>query len=109
MKLAGFPFGTIDWSEVEAVEHPGETGSAFWRTREVGGVRLRMVEYTPGYRADHWCDKGHLLLVVKGELTTELKEGRVVTLRAGTSYHVADGAEAHRSSTASGATLYIVD
>ncbi len=109
MKLEAIPFDTIDWSTVERTEHPGETGAAFWKTREVGGIRLRMVEYTPGYLADHWCAKGHLLLCLAGELRTELEDGRSFTLRPGMSYHVADGAAPHRSSTATGATLFIVD
>jgi hypothetical protein len=68
-----------------------------------------MVEYTPGYVADHWCEKGHILLCIDGELHTELKDGRVMTLKAGMSYQVADGAEPHRSSSSSGAILFIVD
>lgn len=109
MKLEGIPFHTTDWGAVEPTRHPGETGTATWRTREVGGVRVRLVEYSPGYRADHWCRKGHVLLVLEGELETELDDGRRFVLRAGTSYQVADGAEAHRSSTRTGARLFIVD
>ena len=94
-------------------EHRGETGLAIWRTRDFGDernrIRVRMVEYTPGYLADHWCKKGHFLLVVSGELTTELADGREFRLTPGMSYQVADGAEAHRSRTAHGATLFIVD
>ena len=82
---------------------------AFWRTRVFGGIRVRMVEYTPGYLADHWCVKGHILLCTEGELHTELQDGRVFTLRAGMSYQVADNAEAHRSYTEVGAQLFIVD
>ena len=109
MEMNGIPFGTTDWSSVAATEHPGEQGKAIWRTREFGGIRVRMVEYTPGYRADHWCEKGHILLCLEGELQTELKDGRKVTLRPGTSYQVADRAEAHRSYTPIGAKLFIVD
>lgn len=75
----------------------------------VGAVRVRMVEYTPGYLADHWCVKGHVLLCTAGELHTELEDGRTFVLKAGMSYQVADNAEPHRSSTATGATLFIVD
>jgi len=109
MKMESIPFGTTDWSGVAPTEHPGETGKAIWRTREFGGIRVRMVEYTPGYLADHWCSKGHILLVLEGSLDTELADGRRFTLTAGTSYQVADGAEPHRSSTAGGAKLFIVD
>lgn len=109
MEMRDIPFGTTDWSTVLPTAHPGECGVATWRTRNFAGIRVRMVEYSPGYRADHWCSKGHILLVLAGELETELEDGRVVRLRAGQSYQVADGAEPHRSSTAAGATLFIVD
>ncbi|KAA3512334.1 DHCW motif cupin fold protein [Agrobacterium rosae] len=109
MNISEIPFGTTDWSEVEPTRHAGETGSATWRTRHFGNIRVRMVEYTPGYLADHWCTKGHILLCMEGELNTELKDGRNFVLKAGMSYHVADNAEPHRSSTASGARLFIVD
>src|SRR3989441_5845029 len=111
MKMSDIPFGTTDWSVVEASEHQGETGTAYWRTRQFGSIRVRMVEYSPGYLADHWCSKGHILLCLAGELHTALADGRRVVLRAGMSYQVADGAEAHRSRTTStaGATLFVVD
>lgn len=109
MQMSGIPFGTTDWSGVERTEHPGETGVAYWRTREFGGIRVRMVEYSPGYVADHWCSKGHILLCLSGELRTELQDGRVFVLTPGMSYQVADGGEPHRSVTATGATLFIVD
>lgn len=109
MHMQDIPFGTTDWSTVERTEHPGETGVAWWRTRHFGGIRVRMVEYSPGYAADHWCSKGHILLCLAGELRTELKDGRAVVLTPGMSYQVADGAEPHRSVTATGATLFIVD
>ena len=109
MNMQDIPFGTTDWSGVERTEHPGETGKAFWRTRQFGTIRVRMVEYTPGYKADHWCSKGHILLCIEGELHTELADGRVSTLKPGMSYQVADGAEPHRSYTSSGAKLFIVD
>ena len=82
---------------------------AYWRTQYFDSVRIRMVEYAPGYLADHWCIKGHFLLCIAGELHTELKDGRKFALKPGMSYHVADNAEAHRSFTDVGATLYIVD
>ena len=107
--MSDIPFGTTDWATVAPTLHPGETGEATWRTREFGDIRVRMVEYSPGYMADHWCKKGHILLVIAGVLETELEDGRQFTLRMGESYQVADGAEAHRSSTLAGAKLFIVD
>ena len=109
MKIQEVPFNTIDWSQVTPTEHPGETGMAYWRTLEIGNIRVRMVEYSPGYFADHWCSRGHVLLVMEGELTTELKDGRVFSLTPGTSYQVADDDAPHRSHTESGARLFIVD
>lgn len=109
MHIPTLPFEVAEWSAVEPTEHPGESGTATWRTRHLGGIRVRWVEYSPGYRADHWCSKGHVLLCVAGELETELADGRRFTLRPGMSYLVGDGAEPHRSSTAGGATLFIVD
>ena len=72
-------------------------------------IRVRMVEYTPGYVADHWCRKGHVLLVLEGELETVLADGRVFKLKGGMSYQVADDAEPHMSRTITGARLFIVD
>lgn len=109
MKFTDTPFGTTDWATVPATEHAGETGVATWRTRQFGKLRVRMVEYSPGYHANHWCTKGHVLLCLEGELVTELEDGRTFTLVPGMSYQVADGAEPHRSHTSGGAKLFIVD
>lgn len=109
MKMHSIPFDTTDWSAIEKTEHAGIGGVAHWRTRQFGDIRVRMVEYSPGYMADHWCSKGHILLVLEGRLETELADGRRFTLTPGMSYQVADGAEPHRSSTRTGATLFIVD
>jgi quercetin dioxygenase-like cupin family protein len=109
MQMTDIPFGTTDWSGVERTEHQGEAGTAYWRTKQFGAIRVRMVEYTQGYRADHWCVKGHILFCIDGELRTELEDGREFVLRPGMSYQVADHAEPHRSHTTTGATLFIVD
>jgi quercetin dioxygenase-like cupin family protein len=109
MKMSDIPFGTTDWSTIEPTTHAGQSGTAYWRTRQFGSIRVRMVEYTPGYVSDHWCEKGHILLCIDGELHTQLPDGRQFTLKPGVSYQVADGAEPHRSSTAKGAMLFIVD
>jgi quercetin dioxygenase-like cupin family protein len=97
MKIENIPFGTTDWSSVPPTQHPGITGHATWRTQQFGGIRVRVVEYTPGYLADHWCSKGHILLCLEGELQTELEDGRNFLLKPGMSYQVADQAEPHRS------------
>ncbi|HZW50475.1 MAG TPA: DHCW motif cupin fold protein [Rudaea sp.] len=109
MQIPNTPFGTTDWSQIPPTERRGERGCAYWRTLNFGSIRVRMVEYTPGYLADHWCTKGHILLCTAGELRTELEDGRTFLLTAGMSYQVGDDAEPHRSSTDCGATLFIVD
>jgi quercetin dioxygenase-like cupin family protein len=109
MQMTGIPFETTDWSQVEPTEHKGESGMAYWRTREFGDIRVRMVEYTPGYLADHWCSRGHIILCLEGQLETELKDGRSFTLLPGMSYQVANDVAPHRSRTAVGAKLFIVD
>jgi hypothetical protein len=110
MLFPALPFTVTDWSRMPATEHPGESGKAIWRTFTAGGLRVRIVEYSAGYVADLWCDKGHVILVLEGELETELKDGRRFKLMPGMSYQVSDrGDAAHRSSTATGAKLFVVD
>jgi quercetin dioxygenase-like cupin family protein len=110
MKLPALAFTVADWEKIEPTVHPGETGQALWRTFAKGDLRVRVVEYSPGYLADHWCDRGHVLYVIEGELETELRDGRKFTLRPGMSYQVSDyGDASHRSSTRTGAKLFIVD
>ena len=109
MIIQDVPFCIVDWDAIEPTIHPGVIGEAYWRTFEMGNIRVRMVEYTPGYLADHWCKRGHVLLVLEGELVTELDDGREFTLTPGTSYQVAEDANPHRSHTITGAKLFIVD
>lgn len=109
MQLSNIPFSTTTWATVEPTVHPGVTGHATWRTQQFGDVRVRIVDYSPGYEADHWCSKGHILLCLEGELHTELADGRRITLLPGMSYQVADGEVPHRSLAPAGARLFIVD
>ncbi|NMM43193.1 cupin domain-containing protein [Rhodospirillaceae bacterium KN72] len=110
MKIPTSPFTVTDWANLPRTEHPGETGVAYWRTVTVGDLRIRQVEYSPGYLADHWCDRGHVFYVLEGELVSELKDGRKTVMTAGQSYHVSDfGDAAHRSYSENGAKLFIVD
>ncbi len=110
MKIPALPFTVTDWSGVSPTLHAGETGQAIWRSFNVGDLRVRHVEYSAGYLADHWCDRGHVLYVLEGELDTELRDGRTFKLKPGMSYQVSDnGDAAHRSSTRTGAKLFIVD
>lgn len=109
MTIQEIPFCTINWDTIVPTVHPGTTEEAYWRTFEQGNIRVRLVEYTPGYMADHWCSKGHVLLVLEGELITELSDGRRFTLTSGMSYQVADDMNPHRSQTVTGVKLFIVD
>ena len=109
LKIASFPFQAIDWTMVPKTEHKGETGSAFWQVQQVNDIRVRLVEYTAGYKADHWCSKGHIILCLEGEMDTELDDGRIMKLTAGMTYSVGDDCEAHRTSTKNGCKLFIVD
>lgn len=109
MNIKAFPFQTVDWSSVEKEVHNGITGTATWRIFKMGDIRVRIVDYSPGYFADHWCRKGHVLFCMDGEMTTELEDGREFVLSKGISYHVGDNCEAHRSRTEKGCSLFIVD
>lgn len=110
MHIPTLAFTVTDWDSVPQTRHPGETGHATWRTIENGDIRMRLVDYSPGYLADHWCDRGHILHVLEGELFSELKDGREFRMTAGMSYMVSDhGDAAHRSKTTTGARLLIVD
>ncbi|MCX6169423.1 MAG: DHCW motif cupin fold protein [Ignavibacteriales bacterium] len=109
MKIENVPFTVIDWSKVVPKEFAGESGKAFWKIFEDGNIRVRIVEYTPGYLADHWCRRGHVIYILEGELITELKDGRVFKLTPGMSYQVADDNEPHRSRTETGTKMFVVD
>lgn len=109
MDISDIAFHTTDWNTVETTRYEGETGYALWKTIHVGNIRVRQVEYSPRYMANHWCIKGHILLCTEGEMTTELKDGRRFFLKAGTSYQVGDKMEPHRSFTQTGCKLFIVD
>jgi len=110
VKIQGVPFSTVDWETIVPVEHPGKKGIATWRTVEKGNVRARIVEYSPGYVADQWCSRGHVVFVLKGELVTELKDGKRFVLKEGNSYQVAEDEDnPHLSRTEVGARLFIVD
>jgi len=109
MKIEDVPYATTDWSTVAPVEHPGETGTSYWRTFEAGNLRVRMVEFSAGYLADHWCARGHVVLVLEGEITSELSDGTRTLMKPGVSYQVSDDVAPHRSSSTTGARVFIVD
>jgi RimJ/RimL family protein N-acetyltransferase len=103
------PFESIDWSGIEKTEHKGETGTSWWQTVHFGGLRLRIVEYSPGYLADHWCRKGHIVHCLQGAFVSELQDGRTIALSEGGTYIVSDEMSSHRSVSESGVRLLIID
>lgn len=110
MNIRGLVSATTVWSQLLPVEYRGETGTSFWRTFEAGNVRVRMVEYSAGFKSDHWCPRGHILLVLEGELTIRLRDGREFMLASGTSYQTGDDeANPHLAYTDKGAKVFIVD
>ena len=109
MQTAAIPFQQIDWSSIEPTVHPGTTGTAWWRTKQIGGLRIRQVEYSAGYLADHWCQKGHIVYCLRGLVTTEMETGEQYLLTEGMSYVVSDNRSSHRSVTERCALLLIID
>src|ERR1044072_7435763 len=107
--MSNIPFRTIDWSPIEETAHPGETGQATWQTIQYPGLRIRMVEYSKGYLADHWCQKGHIVYCLEGEFITELSTGKNFKLCKGEMYVVSDELSSHRSTCEKGVKLLIVD
>lgn len=107
--MSNIPFQTIDWTSIEKVEHKGETGVAFWQTLQLGGLRIRLVEYSKGYLADHWCQKGHIVHCLEGSFITELSTGKKTTLSKNESYVVSDDLSSHRSFSENGVKLLIID
>ena len=107
--MSNIPFQTIDWTSIEKVEYKGETGTAFWQTIEFEGLRIRLVEYSKGYLADHWCQKGHIVHCLEGEFITELKKGEKINLLKGETYVVSDELSSHRSFSENGVKLLIID
>jgi hypothetical protein len=107
--MNNIPFQTIDWSNIPKTEHPGETGISFWQTLHFDDLRIRIVEYPAGYLANHWCQKGHIVHCLEGEFTSELENGASFILSKGMSYVVSDDMSSHRSRSADGVKLLIMD
>ena len=109
MVIPSFPFQTFNWDKIPGERHEGTRGFATWQILHAGAIRIRKLTYSPGYEADHWCRKGHIIHCLEGELLSDLEDGRVMKLEAGMSYIVGDNCEAHRSRTAGGCVLFVVD
>ncbi|HLA54678.1 MAG TPA: DHCW motif cupin fold protein [Flavobacterium sp.] len=107
--MNSIPFQAIDWAKMESVEHKGETGTSFWRTLQFDGLRLRMVEYSENYFANHWCQKGHVVHCLEGEFIGELNNGEKTTISKGMGYVVSDDFGSHRSMSENGVKLLIID
>ncbi len=110
MEIRDIPFRVIDWTALEPEAHPGESGTSLWRTFESGGLRVRLVEYSPGYRSDHWCPRGHVFYVLEGEFGVLLKNGESFSLRPGMGFLASDdAANPHLGFSETGAKALIVD
>ena len=109
MNYLNIPYQTIDWSSIPKVEHPGEKGRSFWQTVQIQGLRIRIVEYSKGFLADHWCQKGHIVHCLEGECISELKDGTKSVLKKGMTYVVSDDLSSHRSISENGVKLLIID
>lgn len=107
--MGSFPFQTINWESIASTQHPGETGMAVWKTVQLEGLRVRIVEYSAGYLADHWCRKGHIVHCLEGEFDSELENGERFTLTKNMSYIVSDELSSHRSFSKNGVKLLIID
>ena len=103
------PFQTIDWTTIPKVEYKGETGTAVWQTVQFPGLRIRIVEYSKGYLADHWCRKGHIVHCLEGEFISELNSGDKTTFKKGMTYVVSDHLSSHRSFSKEGVKVMIID
>ncbi len=109
MSTQNIPFQSIDWNSIPRTEHKGDTGIAYWQTHQLGGLRIRLVEYSRGYVADHWCALGHIVHCLEGDFTSELKNGENAILTKGMTYVVSDDLSSHRSVTKNGVKLLIID
>lgn len=107
--MCEIPFQTIDWSHIPKTEHKGETGTSFWQTLQFEGLRVRIVEYSDGYLADHWCQKGHIVHCLEGEFVSEMENGDIFKLTKGMTYIVSDNLSSHRSGSDRGVKLLIID
>jgi len=109
MKNSNIPFQVTDWETISKTEHQGEKGIAFWQTLQLQGLRIRIVEYSKGYIADHWCQKGHIVYCLKGDFISELENGESFILKTGMTYVVSDNLSSHRSKSKNGVKLLIID
>ncbi len=107
--MSNYIFQSIDWTNIEKTKHAGEQGFAEWQTINLAGLRIRIVEYSEGYLADHWCQKGHIVHCLEGEFESELATGEKISLNQGMSYVVSDNMSSHRSYSKNGVKLLIID
>ncbi len=109
MSHSNIPFQITKWDKVPATVVQGTTGTATMRIQQHGELRIRMIEYSANYLADHWCELGHLVFVLEGELINELKDGTTNVLKKGMSYAVSDGLSSHRSRTVGPVKMLVID
>ncbi len=109
MSTQNIPFQTIDWSMVPITEQKGERGVAYSKTTQFQGLQIRIVEYSGGYAADHWCDKGHIVYCLEGELIIELKDDINYKLTEGMMFVISDELSSHRLVSETKVKVLIID
>jgi hypothetical protein len=109
INLNNIPFQLTDWTKIPVVEQKGESGTVSSQTLQLGDLRIRMVEYSENYKADHWCQKGHIIYCIEGEMITELDNGEEFILSKGMSYQVSDELSSHRTYSKNGVKLFVID
>ena len=102
-------FQTINWNNLPGTESCGISGTSYSQSKEFPGLKIRIVEYSAGYLADHWCQKGHIVYCLKGEVINEQEDGEQFNLKEGMGYVVTDNMSSHRSRTEKKVKLLIID
>ncbi len=99
----------INWEEIQSEKIEGESGFVISKTKEIGAMRIRHQTFSENFKADSWCEKGHILLVLNGVLIIEFKDGSSVDVTKGNSYVLGDNVQAHKAITLSETEVFIVD
>lgn len=107
--MYNIPFQAINWDQVEKIQYYGEMGIATWQTLDFDGLRIRIVEYSPNYKADHWCQKGHIVHCLEGSFICRHQDQRIFEFNRGMTYIVSDSLSSHLSISKNGAKILIID
>jgi hypothetical protein len=104
------PFQTINWETIPPIEHSGASGISISRTFQSDIIRLRLVDFSPKYKADHWCGKGHVIYCLDGDFVLHLKDGSKNVVTKGMTCQMLDDTQnPHLMISESGCKLFILD